>query len=93
MMTGHAFEMFSTNSKFQVLKDTYEILKDRGFEFEQRGYVNVKGKGKLLTYILMSRTFQDCCRPVRFQNNNIWLNSGQVFWAGIYKQIQIGREK
>lgn len=64
-------ESTGKSGTIQVLKDTYEILKDRGFEFEQRGYVNVKGKGKLLTYILMSRTFQDCCRPVRFQNNNM----------------------
>ena len=40
----------------QVLKDTYDILKDRGFSFEQRGYVNVKGKGKLLTYMFVNRT-------------------------------------
>eukprot|EP00111_Clytia_hemisphaerica_P004600 TCONS_00013203-protein len=62
-------ESTGKSGTIQVLGDTYEVLKDRGFEFEQRGYVPVKGKGNLLTYILISRTFQDYCRPVRFQNN------------------------
>eukprot|EP00794_Sanderia_malayensis_P011950 gene11950-13186_t len=39
----------------QVLKDTYELLSTRGFEFEQRGFVFVKGKGNLLTYYLTKR--------------------------------------
>lgn len=42
--------IFSLGILFQVLKDTYEILKERGFKLEQRGYVFVKGKGQLLTF-------------------------------------------
>jgi class 3 adenylate cyclase len=49
----------------QVLSDTYEILKNRGFEFEERGYVYVKGKGKLLTYILVTQQSYDYTRPQR----------------------------
>lgn len=53
----------------QVLQDTYEILKNRGFEFEERGYVNVKGKGKLLTYILVTQSSYDYTRPQRPQKD------------------------
>lgn len=42
--------IYSFGIVFQVLKDTYEILKERGFKLEQRGYVFVKGKGQLLTF-------------------------------------------
>ena len=42
--------IFSLGILFQVLKDTYEILKERGFKLEQRGYVFVKGKEQLLTF-------------------------------------------
>ena len=38
--------------KIQVSAATYECLKDR-FEFEQRGIIEVKGKGEMLTYWLL----------------------------------------
>jgi adenylate cyclase 3 len=39
----------------QVTQETYRILKLYGYEFEQRGLVNVKGKGQLMTYYLISK--------------------------------------
>ena len=54
----------------QVLGDTYEILKNRGFEFEERGYVYVKGKGKLLTYVLVTQQSYDYTRPQRPMKND-----------------------
>lgn len=62
-------ESTGRSGTIQVLKNTYEVLKDRGFEFEQRGYVNIKGKGRLLTYMLITRTYQDFCKPIRFQKS------------------------
>jgi len=39
----------------QVTEETYRILKVFGYQFEQRGLVNVKGKGQLMTYYLTGR--------------------------------------
>jgi hypothetical protein len=39
----------------QVTEETYRILKAFGYQFEQRGLVNVKGKGQLMTYYLTGR--------------------------------------
>lgn len=38
----------------QVTADTYELLRDR-FTFEPRGSINVKGKGEMMTYLLVGR--------------------------------------
>ena len=38
----------------QVTEATYERLKD-SFEFERRGVIDVKGKGKMTTYLLLDR--------------------------------------
>lgn len=35
--------------------ETYKILLLYGYQFEQRGLVNVKGKGQLMTYYLIGR--------------------------------------
>lgn len=35
--------------------DTHRILRLYGYQFEQRGLVNVKGKGQLMTYYLIGR--------------------------------------
>ncbi|XP_047144840.1 adenylate cyclase type 7 isoform X1 [Hydra vulgaris] len=40
--------------KIQMLKETKDILEVRGFNFVTRGYVYVKGKGKLLTYMIVT---------------------------------------
>ncbi len=41
--------------QIQVAEDTYNLLRDR-YKFEKRGPVEVKGKGKgqLMTYLLLS---------------------------------------
>jgi class 3 adenylate cyclase len=43
--------------KIQVTQETYQRLKDK-FEFEERGAIVVKGKGKMTTYWLMERKIQ-----------------------------------
>lgn len=48
-------ESTGRSGSIQVLENTYAILKERGFQFEKRGYVNVKGKGQLLTYWCIGR--------------------------------------
>lgn len=40
---------------FQVTEETCEILKQFGYQFEQRGLVSVKGKGQLMTYYLTGK--------------------------------------
>lgn len=40
--------------RIQVTPDLYERLKDQ-FQFEQRGYVAVKGRGQMMTYWLVGR--------------------------------------
>ncbi|WP_017300743.1 adenylate/guanylate cyclase domain-containing protein [Nodosilinea nodulosa] len=40
--------------RIQVTPELYERLKDQ-FEFEQRGYVAVKGRGQMMTYWLVGR--------------------------------------
>lgn len=40
----------------QVVEETATILRHFGFEFDQRGLVSVKGKGKLMTFYLTGRT-------------------------------------
>jgi hypothetical protein len=37
----------------QVTEETSAILRNFGYQFEQRGLVFVKGKGQLLTYYLI----------------------------------------
>jgi hypothetical protein len=39
----------------QVVEETANILQHFGFQFDQRGLISVKGKGKLMTYYLTGR--------------------------------------
>jgi len=39
--------------EIQISEATYQLLKDK-FIFEQRGTINVKGKGEMVTYLLKS---------------------------------------
>lgn len=63
-------ESTGQSGTIQVLSDTYEILKNRGFLFKERGYIYVKGKGELLTYILVTEQSYDYTRPQRPEKNN-----------------------
>jgi class 3 adenylate cyclase len=51
-----AFRMQSLgeSGQIQVSESTYGLLKDK-YEFEQRGEIEVKGKGKMTTYFLTGR--------------------------------------
>jgi class 3 adenylate cyclase len=40
--------------RVQVTRETYERLRD-AFEFERRGLVDVKGKGRVETWFLLGR--------------------------------------
>ena len=44
------------NILFQVVEETKDVLTEYGYEFEQRGLVKVKGKGELMTYLLLCKT-------------------------------------
>ena len=46
-------ESHSINGQIQVSKKTYEIIKGK-FTFEDRGFIEIKGKGKMQTYFLKS---------------------------------------
>lgn len=50
--TASRLESHGVDGQIQVSKDMYEVLKD-DFSFEERGLVNLKGKGELPTYILV----------------------------------------
>lgn len=39
----------------QISEETYQVLKNCPYEFHCRGTVNVKGKGKMTTYLLVGR--------------------------------------
>jgi len=44
-------EQTGVPDKIQVTEATYQLLKDK-FQFEKRGQVEIKGKGKITTYFL-----------------------------------------
>ena len=37
----------------QVTQEVFKILDPIGYSFEQRGMVNIKGKGEMMTYYLI----------------------------------------
>ena len=41
--------------QIQVSQATYLLLRERGYDFEQRGKIEVKGKGQMMTYWLRSK--------------------------------------
>lgn len=43
------------SNRLQVVEETATILRHFGFEFDQRGLILVKGKGKLMTFYLTGR--------------------------------------
>jgi class 3 adenylate cyclase len=51
--TASRMESHGVPGKTQVSGTTYELLRDR-FQFEERGTIEVKGKGSMKTYFLCS---------------------------------------
>jgi class 3 adenylate cyclase len=47
-------ESYGVAGCIQVTARTYQRLKD-GYRFERRGPIQVKGKGELVTYLLLDR--------------------------------------
>ena len=52
--TAARMESHGVAGRVQVTEDTYNLLKD-SFEFEDRGIIDVKGKGDMHVYILADR--------------------------------------
>jgi len=51
--TASRMESHGVPGRTQVAETTYELLRDR-FRFEERGAIEVKGKGSMKTYFLCS---------------------------------------
>ena len=58
-------------SPSQIVEQTYEMLKDKGYTFIYRGLVQVKGKGTLTTYYLTGKLDQNSNNPPHAQLNTI----------------------
>ena len=55
MNTASRMESTSVAGRMQVSRATYELVRDDGtFEWDERGPVDVKGKGAMRTYLLRS---------------------------------------
>jgi class 3 adenylate cyclase len=52
--TASRMEMHSQPGKIQVTQAYYELLKGK-FTFEERGEIEVKGKGKMYTFFLVGK--------------------------------------
>ena len=52
--TASRMESHGLPGEIQVTEQTYELLKD-SFVFEERGEIDVKGKGMMKTYLLKAR--------------------------------------
>jgi class 3 adenylate cyclase len=44
-------ESFGIPGEIQVTKEVYRLLKQK-YSFQKRGYINIKGKGEMLVYLL-----------------------------------------
>ena len=53
--TASRMESHGIPGEIQVSEDTYKLLKDK-FTFEDRGAVEIKGKGRMYTYLLKGAT-------------------------------------
>ncbi|HAA31214.1 MAG TPA: histidine kinase [Cyanobacteria bacterium UBA8553] len=56
--TASRMESHGIPGSIQVSSSTYERLQDK-YLFQERGVIDVKGKGKMTTYLLMSRKLND----------------------------------
>lgn len=63
--TASRMESCGLSNAIQVTESTYQRLKDR-YRFEERGVVNVKGKGDMTTYLLLGRKAEAgrVCHPL-----------------------------
>ncbi|MEM1172724.1 MAG: adenylate/guanylate cyclase domain-containing protein [Cyanobacteria bacterium P01_H01_bin.35] len=52
--TAHRMESHGIPGKIQVTEDTYNCLIDK-YTFQERGMIEIKGKGMMRTYLLMGR--------------------------------------
>ena len=52
--TASRMESHGIVGGIQVSADTYKLLRDK-YVFEKRGVVNIKGKGEMVTYLLIGR--------------------------------------
>jgi class 3 adenylate cyclase len=60
--TASRMESTGLASRIQVTRETYERLRDE-FEFERRGMVEVKGKGRIETWFLLGRRAAERAAP------------------------------
>ena len=56
--TASRMESHGVPGAVHVTSDVYQLLKDR-FDFDKRGSLKIKGKGKMETYLLLSRSGGD----------------------------------
>ncbi|HBY77600.1 MAG TPA: hypothetical protein DEG47_11525, partial [Cyanobacteria bacterium UBA11148] len=56
--TASRMESQGIAGRIQVTESTYQCLCDR-YQFEERGIIEVKGKGKMRTYFLTGRKVPD----------------------------------
>lgn len=57
--TANHMESYGISDRIQVTEETYKRLRDK-YRFEKRGTIQVKGKGDMITYLLIDRkTTQD----------------------------------
>ena len=54
--TASRMESHGIPGKIQVSASTYQLLKDK-YSFQERGIIDIKGKGEMMTYLLNSKYF------------------------------------
>ncbi|XP_046634462.1 adenylate cyclase type 8-like [Daphnia pulicaria] len=73
---NEASRMDSTGQmgKIQVTRDVYQILSERGYKLQSRGFVQVKGKGQMETYFVLGKETSSTTGVVRQQTSvrNSW---------------------
>ena len=52
--TASRMESFGVSGRIQVTEATYQRLRER-YEFEERGTIAIKGKGEMMTYLMVRR--------------------------------------
>lgn len=60
--TASRMESHGSPGKIQISRETYELIRD-AFVCEERGVVQVKGKGEMTTYFLLGRRVESSVQP------------------------------